>query len=232
MANSLRRPGGAKRGKTGLPSEWSTRYPKPLMAQAVHFKHDASGRQFMLSDRDRAALYLDAINTCALSHQSMLRISFGIRVTPSSEMADLTVPKEMRDEHVDILGAATRERRMFPSFIAMGTAVKVRDKLITVLEPSIDRSIGFSVAYRTVATSRQAAFEYALVLVLGQLAGDLCRCRLPSCGKFFLVEPVKIGRPRREYCSDEHREEFFRQQSPERVKRSRERAKARARKPK
>ena len=249
MARSLIQIAGVKHFPRALPRDWSVRYPKTTLARmggGPMYDRDSAA----ISDRERIAMYLDAINTGALSIVAMMRISFGTRALfPRPKFAKLKVPTVILDAHREFLTETFNLPRE-PAFcdepitaakgfnaVIQGFQLEaMRDELIVrheMREKNVSGAIlNFHLAYRTIAKSRKAAFDYALGLILGNFSTDLCRCRLQTCAKFFLVEPAKVGRPRREYCSNEHREEFFRQQSGERVKRSRERAKARARKPK
>jgi hypothetical protein len=52
-----------------------------------------------------------------------------------------------------------------------------------------------------------AALAYGVLLLLDHERGygrDLCRCRFAECNRFFLAVKPPTGRPRRDYCSQEH----------------------------
>jgi hypothetical protein len=68
-----------------------------------------------------------------------------------------------------------------------------------------------------------AGLEYAELILITKFAKDLCRCRLPSCGIFFLAERAPRGRIRREYCTPAHRKERFAAEGADRVRASRAR---------
>lgn len=89
--------------------------------------------------------------------------------------------------------------------------------------------------HRIIARNVLAALAYAMCLLLDNRrphASTLWRCRLESCRRFFFEQRREgAGRPRREYCSEEHLEEAHRQQVLERVRRHRAKQKP-GRKPK
>ena len=91
--------------------------------------------------------------------------------------------------------------------------------------------------FETYATGPQPQIAFALMLLLaGPFRDQVCRCKLSSCGRFFLASAPKGGRgaPIREYCpGTDHREIAHQGTAAERMRRSRrERAAARARKSK
>lgn len=76
-----------------------------------------------------------------------------------------------------------------------------------------------------------------LLLLSGPQAGELCRCKREGCGRFFLAARPETsdrkgeqrGRTIRDYCpGTDHREQAHQAAAVERMRRSRERAKARA----
>lgn len=79
--------------------------------------------------------------------------------------------------------------------------------------------------HRIVVRDLLAGIGYGMCLLLAQdrpHGAELCRCRLESCGRFFFEKKRPgAGRPRREYCSDEHLVEAHRQQVLQRVRRHR-----------
>jgi len=59
--------------------------------------------------------------------------------------------------------------------------------------------------------------------------GELCQCGLSRCGIFFFVERTqRAGRPRREFCRDEHRDEAYDEINAARVRNYREKQKRNA----
>lgn len=79
--------------------------------------------------------------------------------------------------------------------------------------------------------SFSSALNYVAVLLLSDHQGcrrDLGYCRLPGCGKFFVVERGKPGKPRRDYCCDKHMLEAHAQNATERSRRARAKKKAAA----
>jgi hypothetical protein len=75
--------------------------------------------------------------------------------------------------------------------------------------------------------------RYALSLLLDEEFGaQLCRCKLPECGRFFLAAAAQVGgvRPRRAYCSDEHMTVAHNRGAARRVGRARKKKAAIARK--
>jgi len=80
-----------------------------------------------------------------------------------------------------------------------------------------------------------ADFNKALAYVAALLLGDQdgCRsnlgfCHLPECGKYFVVERGRPGKPRRDYCSTKHMKTAHERDSARRHRESRERKKAEA----
>jgi hypothetical protein len=67
---------------------------------------------------------------------------------------------------------------------------------------------------------RSMRVEAGRSVLLNELSHDLCRCK--TCGDFFLAKRMKRGRPRRDYCTPKHRQEFYSSQSPARVRKSRQ----------
>lgn len=81
------------------------------------------------------------------------------------------------------------------------------------------------------ASGVQPPLAYALLLC-GAFRDQLCRCGWEQCGQFFMAAKPKGGKgaPIREYCpGTDHRERAHQADAPERMRRSRERARQRAR---
>jgi hypothetical protein len=95
-----------------------------------------------------------------------------------------------------------------------------------------DGTRGFRyVAFETYALSPQPQLAYALLLFLtAPFVGELCRCKLEGCGRFFLAVRPSGGRGRiiRDYCPDtDHRECANQADAVRRMRDSRARARAR-----
>ena len=63
--------------------------------------------------------------------------------------------------------------------------------------------VSWSISIDTRADGISATFAYLAALLLsdhGQCRSDLGFCRLPECGRFFVVERGKPGKPRRNFC--------------------------------
>jgi hypothetical protein len=67
------------------------------------------------------------------------------------------------------------------------------------------------VTYRLEYRDRHALLSHALLLLLSEqmpYGKALCRCKLPSCGRFYLASKNPKGGPaNRTYCSPAHRDE-------------------------
>lgn len=99
-----------------------------------------------------------------------------------------------------------------------------------ILVPSFE-IVGKSVRleYWYVSEDMAARLSYIQLLLTDPskpYGSDLCQCQLGTCGKFFFVQKPKTGRPRRNYCCDEHMLEVHEAQSPARVEKSRRLKKA------
>jgi hypothetical protein len=139
----------------------------------------------------------------------------------------------------------------------LGTELKVRDALAMISAGDIPeplladwrrRASGLALAptferdgtrrYRFAEFARfadepQPIIAYVLLLLLAQpFRWQLCRCKWGDCGRFFLsVQPKgRRGAPIRDYCpGTDHRERAHQAGAVERMRKSRERAKQRAR---
>jgi len=88
---------------------------------------------------------------------------------------------------------------------------------------------GVQIYYRHFPLDLEAAIGFGLLLLLDPTrpyGKNLCRCKLKSCRRFFLAIKKTTGRPRRQYCSEEHLDAARRETNLERVRRSRARKKA------
>jgi len=87
--------------------------------------------------------------------------------------------------------------------------------------------------FAMLADELPGVLRYALSLLLDEEFGaQLCRCKLPECGRFFLAATVQVEgeRPLRAYCSDEQMMLAHNQDAARRVGRAREKKAAIARK--
>jgi len=107
----------------------------------------------------------------------------------------------------------------FPSDLV----TKYRDELAKVLRDPVHHGgvdpCESSVVDRIGSGDTTLHLEVGRLVLLMGFSRDLCRCN--TCGDFFLVQRMKKGRPRRDYCSEEHRRELYAFKAPERVRKSR-----------
>lgn len=91
---------------------------------------------------------------------------------------------------------------------------------------------GLKVQHRILAADTRAGMHYALALLLDPsrpYGKDLCQCQLEECGRFFFQIKPPTGRPQRRYCCSDHMDKAHELNSGERVRKSRERRRARQR---
>ena len=89
-----------------------------------------------------------------------------------------------------------------------------------------------SVQPRVTPDTARGVVAYALALLLDEdlpHGRDLCRCKLPRCGRFFMAVKSSKGRTRRNYCTDEHMLEAQKATASKRASESRARRLARER---
>lgn len=104
--------------------------------------------------------------------------------------------------------------------------------LIPVLDLSDQH---FSLKWKFSGPSSADGWVMFTIALLGSSAvdeqTDVGRCQLESCGRFFVIERGKVGKPQTKYCCDEHRLEQHSALAAERQRRSRARKKELARQP-
>jgi hypothetical protein len=195
-----------------------------------------------LSDRWYAETLLKLVNTGRLSDPEWNSLLIGVDRgrsggKPLGYRNEVDPPGVLEDVAIDFYGDALREivedqkilrahphstASMAHESWAIDAALEIEGRV--VLLPSFELGdVGVAVKYRTMFTDHKTAIDYALLVTAATFWEELCLCRLPTCGKFFLVEPAPHGRPRREYCTDAHRDEFFALGAADRVRKSRAR---------
>lgn len=112
-------------------------------------------------------------------------------------------------------GAAQRQLIQWLETVRTGTKAEF-EKFVSLVCEACSRMVvrpGFNakagrldVEFRFYPDDLEAAFGYALHLLLREPRGRnrLCRCRYLECHRFFLEVKPPTGRPRRDYCSQEH----------------------------
>lgn len=109
---------------------------------------------------------------------------------------------------------------------ALESELRQAGEMIAIRPAYVATESGVEVSYRYFPVSLEAAIGYGLVLLLdaGRPYGkDLCRCRLEECQQFFMAIRQPTGRPRRDYCSEEHLNTAHNRDSVDRVRAHRER---------
>jgi hypothetical protein len=178
-----------------------------------------------LSERERVEIFLSVVNAGGISGGDATRIGSGLasitglKPTPDDDQV-FEIPKPFLDHWRELLAAVVNEPSIINPIVCMDLALQLHGKILAVPAPGLSRN-GFEMNYRIATTSVFAALDHANVLVLANFAKDLCQCHKPACGIFFLADPAPVGRTRREYCTDEHRDEFFKQTGADRVAASR-----------
>jgi hypothetical protein len=179
----------------------------------------AEGRDEPISDRSYVEIFLNGINAGAFSEADARRL-----ITASNDddggTWSLNAPDSVIAHYRELLSAVVAEPSIVSPAVCETLVAKLAGKVVAVPAPRIEAG-KFSMGYKVTRIAKNAVIDWATVLLLGNFIQDLCQCHLPSCKKFFLVEPVLVGRPRREYCSKEHRDDFFNKGRKERVRASR-----------
>jgi hypothetical protein len=178
-----------------------------------------------LSERSRVEIFLSAVNAGGIRGRDAIRIGSGLRRVVGLEKSEdddslFQIPTVFIDHWRQLLGAVACEPSIINPIVCMHLALGLHGKIVAVPAPGLTRE-GFAMSYRIAATGVYPALDYANVLLLSNFVNDLCQCHLPTCGIFFLAEPVPVGRPRREYCTEKHREDFFKRTGADRVAASR-----------
>ena len=133
---------------------------------------------------------------------------------------------ERLEKQVETIRTDTRKARA-----DLAEEVRRAGERIAIRPSYIVTNSGVEVSYRHFPADLEAAIGYALLLLLDPTRGygsDLCRCKLAECGRFFLAIKPPTGRPRRDYCCEEHLEAAREKSSVDRVRAFREREKAKA----
>jgi hypothetical protein len=94
-----------------------------------------------------------------------------------------------------------------------------REQLTQVVRDPESRTLDDDLCNRIRQGETTLELEIGRSVLLLFLARDLCLCK--TCGDFFLVQRMKKGRPRRDYCTEEHRRELYAFRAPARAKKSR-----------
>ena len=178
-------------------------------------------RDAPMPDRRYVVTFLDAINNGWMSEADAFRLANVEEkdaLTDGTEHINISVPALAH--YRGLLSALIADPEIADPKICMALSGNIIDKVVAAPIPVI-ASGKFSISYRAVKIPTGSVLEWALVLLLGSFVDALCQCHLPSCRKFFLVEPMPRGRPRREYCSDKHRRAFFKKDGAMRTNASR-----------
>ena len=179
----------------------------------------------VLTEKARVETFLNVVNAGAIPGADIFRIGSGLdSMSGMKDDADhktvFEMPKQFIDHWRQMLTAVVKDPSIVNPTVCTYLALGLHGKIVAAPVPVLTRE-GFAMNYRIAATSVWAALDHANVLLLSNFLSDLCQCHLPTCGIFFLAEPVPVGRPRREYCTEKHREAFFKQTGAERVAASR-----------
>jgi hypothetical protein len=186
-------------------------------------------REPVLTDRRRVELFLKALNTGALSDDEwhLLQKGTGDEALPAPKSP---VPPELRELWRDVLSDFVSQKPGIRVSQAFGQSLcmVLESNVVGALRAEMTTDGKLEVNFQILSGDYERGLEYALLLLLASnrpFARDLCMCRM--CGRFFLVEPVRKGRPRREFCNRKHLKRFHEKTGTERVRRSRaERAEA------
>ena len=138
----------------------------------------------------------------------------------------LLVLRERLEKQLETIRTDTRKARA-----DLAEEVRRAGERIAIRPSYIVTKSGVEVFYRHFPADLEAAIGYALLLLLDPTRGygsDLCRCKLAECGRFFLAIKPPTGRPRRDYCCEEHLEAAREKSSVDRVRAFRAREKAKA----
>jgi hypothetical protein len=174
----------------------------------------------VLSERHYVELFLKAINTGRLSPSDWVSLSAGTASQVSGDLPFLTLPPEVVRHHREQLAEMERNPAHMSRQIGRKAAEALNGRIVAlpILQVTAEGPV---TTYRLYGTDEFAGLDFGHWLLLSKHAQDLCRCHLPRCGIFFLVEPVARGRSRREYCRPAHRKERFASEGSERAAASR-----------
>jgi len=170
----------------------------------VELRHDLS---HTLTERERCQLLLDFANEGRLPDAAWCAILGGVTSETLLEPA-LRMVRESLELRIALPKLKGRERAGVLSRSLTWWALQVGEGGIIKLPLPDVRSGTFLLEDRVQAPDKMTGLAYAMCLLWDSKRpeGDaLARCRY--CGTFFFVErPESSGRPRREYCSDKHRD--------------------------
>src|ERR1700723_2249552 len=147
-----------------------------------------------LSERGRVEIFLRVVNAGEISGKDMDRIGTGLdSINGGKTTADhrriFEMPHRFIDPWREFLAAVVNDPSIIDPEVCRDLALKLDGKIVAVPVPALTPD-GFVMNYRIAATSVFSALDHANVLLLSTFLGDLCQCHLPSCGIFFLAEPV------------------------------------------
>jgi hypothetical protein len=179
-----------------------------------------SAKADVLPERRYVELFLEAVNNGRLSPSDWISLSTGTLTKFSGDIAFLTLPPETVRHHRMQLTEIERDPAHMSRKLGRVAADALANRIVAkpIFQVTDDGPV---TAYRFFGTDKFAGLDFAHWLLLSKYAQDLCRCHLPRCGIFFLVEPVSRGRSRREYCKPGHRKERFASEGSERAAASR-----------
>jgi hypothetical protein len=175
----------------------------------------------VLTDRRRVDLLLKGVNSGKLSAGEWVSLQSGAEAIVAGAESRPLRP-ELRQIYRDILSHFVKSKPRVNSNMGQALCARLEDSITGALRAEMTPQGNLVFNYQAFGGDEEAGLDYALVLLLGSngpFARDLCMCRL--CGKFFLVKPIPVGRPRREFCTDRHRDTFFEQGASARVKKAR-----------
>jgi hypothetical protein len=181
----------------------------------------AATRGRVLTDRRRVHLLLKGVNSGKLSASEWVSLQSGAEAIVVGEESRPLRP-ELRQSYRDTLSRFVKSKPRVNSNMGQALCARLEDSITGALRAEMTPQGNLVINYQAFGGDEEAGLDYALVLLLGSngpFARDLCMCRL--CGKFFLVKPIPVGRPRREFCTDTHRDKFFDQGASARVKKAR-----------
>ena len=129
--------------------------------------------------------------------------------TTEEKRAHMPAPVELRSRFAELLELAVEDpNRLREEFFPLGAELIDSLKVKPVM---VFGTHGHSLDYFRELPDLRTALTYAVMLLLDahkSYGAALCRCRLPSCGRFYLARRKKKGGPaNRVYCRPQHRAE-------------------------
>lgn len=154
---------------------------------------------------------VDGVLTGTRTRRSALQLFKGFKVDPALRARlESQLDQIVRDRTAAIAAFAPRLRELGEELVEL---------------PRFDLAKGELRVVRVLLPARPAAaFDYGLALLMTRQdgPGQLCRCRLESCRRFFLAKRSKgAGRIRTEYCDDKCMDAAHKAGNAERLRRSR-----------